>query len=294
MKHVTCQKKLRLLVMGTLCLAFAVNASAQVQTTTKTTPGESTQTIKVERGEVVAVEGNDLIVKMADGSFRHFPDVPETAKVNVGGKSLGIHDLQPGMKLQRTITTTTTPMTVTTIQTVKGKVWHITPPNSVILTLENGENQEFKIPRDQKFEVNGQMLDAFAVRKGMLITATKIVETPGIVTAQEKKVTGTAPKPPEPAAATSQANETAQTSQAATANEKAGTIQPGPLPNAPLLIAMGDPTPVPAEAATPGDTAATSPQPVPEATNYLFWIKGVVILLVIWLLFRFIRARTKG
>src|SRR5215471_6163698 len=190
MKHAMCQiRNGLLLAITTIGFMVAGNAGAQVQTTTTTTPGESTQTVKVERGEVVAVEGNELIVKMQDGSIRHFPNVPEAARVTVDGKQLGIHDLQPGMKLQRTITTTTTPLTVTTIQTVKGKVWHVTPPNSVILTLEDGSNQEFKIPRDQKFNVNGQMLDAFALKKGMLVTATKIVEAPGVVSAQQKSVT---------------------------------------------------------------------------------------------------------
>jgi hypothetical protein len=57
-------------------------------------------------------------------------------------------------------------------------VWAITPPLSIILTLEDGKNQQFKIPEDQKFNVEGQMVDAWGVRKGMIITATKIVEQP--------------------------------------------------------------------------------------------------------------------
>ena len=142
------------------------------------------------------MEGNDLIVRMADGSIRHFENIPESAKATVDGKQLGIHDLKPGMKLQRTITTTTTPQIVTTVETVTGKVWHITPPLSVILTLENGTNQSFKIPKDQKFKVNGEMVDAFGLRKGMVVTATKIVEVPVSVTSQEKSVSGTMPTPP--------------------------------------------------------------------------------------------------
>ena len=101
--------------------------------------------------------------------------------MTVDGKQLSIHDLKPGMKLQRNITTTTTPMTITTVQTVKGKVWAINPPLSIILTLEDGKNQQFKIPQDQKFNVDGQMVDAWGVRKGMTITATKIVEEPAVV-----------------------------------------------------------------------------------------------------------------
>ena len=109
------------------------------------------------------------------------------------GNGLASHDLKPGMKLQRTIITTTTPMIVTTIQTVTGKVWHVNPPRSVILTLEDNTNQEFKIPKDQKFNVDGQMVDAFALRKGMKVSATKIVEVQSVVSSEQQSVTGTTP-----------------------------------------------------------------------------------------------------
>ena len=136
-----------LLVAGVFSLVLALNVSAQVQTETSTTSGKATKEVQVERGEVVTVAGNDLVVKMEDGTIRHFPNVPESARVTVDGRQLGIHDLKPGMKLQRTITTTTTPQTVTTVQTVTGKVWYVNPPNSVILTLESGQNHQFKIPK---------------------------------------------------------------------------------------------------------------------------------------------------
>ena len=181
---------------ATGCLAFTLSLGAQVETTTTTAAGKATVVTKVERGEVVTVSGNDLVVKMADGSIRHFPNVPESARVTVDGKQLGVHDLKPGMKLQRTITTTSTPMTITTVQTVKGKVWEIVPPLSIILTLEDGKNQRFKIPEGQKFNVDGQMLGAFAVRKGMILTATKIVEEPVTETTQQKTLTGEAAPPP--------------------------------------------------------------------------------------------------
>ena len=122
----------------------------------------------------------------------------------------------------------------------------------------------------------------------MLVTATKIVEAPGVVTAQQKSVTGTAPEPPTPASAA-----TPQASEVATAKGEAatGTIQSGSLTNAPLLIATGEPTPAPAEAEAPAETSATPAAPAP---SYLSWIKWVVILLVIWLLSRFIRSKSKG
>jgi Rieske Fe-S protein len=113
---------------------------------------------------------------------------------------LGIHDLKPGMKLERTITTTTTPKTVTTVQTVTGKVWQVSPPNSVILQLEDGTTQKFNIPKNQKFTVNGEEKDAWGLRKGMKISATKVVEEPQSMVEHERQVTGTLPPPPAPPA----------------------------------------------------------------------------------------------
>jgi len=193
------QTKLSLvLAVGALCMAFALSMSAQVQTQTTTESGKASVKTTVEKGEVVYVSGNDLVVKMEDGSIRHVTNVPESARVTVDGKQLGIHDVKVGMKLQRTITTTTTPKTIKTVKTVTGKVWNIMPPSSVILTLEDGKNQSFKIPKGQKFDVDGKSVDAWGLKKGMIIHATKIVEVPQTVIDQERKLTGTMPPPPPP------------------------------------------------------------------------------------------------
>lgn len=187
------------LLVAVACVALTVSAAAQVQTQTNVTHEQPTQQVTVERGTVVLVDGNDLVVKMEDGSLRHIANVPESARVDVGGKELGIHDLQPGMKLEHTVTTTTTPRTITTVQSVTGKVFHVVPPTSVILTLENGTNQQFSIPKGQKFNIDGQTVDAFGLKKGMKISATRVVEVPETVVSQEKTLTGTMPPPPPPA-----------------------------------------------------------------------------------------------
>lgn len=183
--------------VGIVCLAFALNMSAQIKTETTTTAHEATVETSVERAEVVYVEGNDLVVKMEDGTLRHITNVPESARATVDGKEIGIHDVKVGMKLEKTITTTTTPKTITTVKSVTGKVWHVNPPTSVILTLEDGTNQQFKIPKDQKFNVDGQMVDAWGLKKGMKVSATKIVEEPVTEVSQQKQLTAQAlPTPP--------------------------------------------------------------------------------------------------
>jgi hypothetical protein len=188
----------QVLAVGALCVAFAWSMSAQVKTETSTSSGQPSHEASVERGEVVLVNGNDLVVKMEDGSIRHFANVPESARVTVDGQQLGIHDLKPGMKLQRTLTVITTPQVVTTVKSVTGKVWQVSPPNSVILTLEDGTNQQFKIPKDQKFMVDGQQTDAWGLKKGMRVSATKIVEEPVSKVEHEKQLTGSMPPPPPP------------------------------------------------------------------------------------------------
>ena len=184
------------IAVALISMGFAASAGAQVQTETSSSTGQPTKTVTVERGEVVSVTGNDLFVKMENGDIRHFPNVPESARVTVDGQQLGIHDLKPGMKLQRTITTTSTPQTVTTVETVTGTVFWVSPPSAVSLRLEDGTVQQFKIPKGQKFTIDGKETDAFGLRKGMKVSATRITESPEVVVSQQRKVTGTAPTPP--------------------------------------------------------------------------------------------------
>jgi LPXTG-motif cell wall-anchored protein len=213
-------RQLMILTVGVIGLASAVRISAQVQTTTSAESKGSTHEFKVVNAEVVSVDGNDLVLKMEDGSIRHIANVPESARATVDGVEVGIHDLKPGVHLQKTIKTTTTPKVITTTQTVTGKVWMVRPPTSVILTLENGENQSFTIPKGQVFIVNGQKTDAFGLKKGMVVNATKVVEEPVTVVSQQAKLTGHMPPPPPP-----------------------------PPADVPILIATSAPPPTPAAAA---------------------------------------------
>ena len=195
-KQHTLRLAFRLLVVS-LCVAFPVGLMAQVNRQTTESRGASTRQATVERGEVVFLSGNSLVVKMENGEIRHFT-VPDNATAVVDGKTIAIRDAKPGMKLERTITTTTTPKVITEVRRVTGTVWNVMPPNSVILTMENGQNQQFKIPKGQKFMVDGQEVSAFHLKKGMKISATKIIETPVTVAERQRKVTGTMPTPPPP------------------------------------------------------------------------------------------------
>ena len=166
-----------------------------MKTETTVEEGPASQTVKIDTAEVMYISGNDLIVKTEDGGLRHFPNVPDDKTVTVAGKELTIHDLKPGMKLQRTMITTTTPRMITTVRSVTGRVWRVSPPNSVILSLEDGTNQSFNIPKGQKFDVNGQETDAWGLKQGMNISATAVTETPETVVSQKVVRKGTLPSP---------------------------------------------------------------------------------------------------
>ncbi len=231
-------RKYRLLAVVILLIACAAVMVAQVKTTTAEQKGQASKEAIVERGEVVYVSGNDLVVKMENGEIRHFT-VPDGARAMINGKEMGLADLQPGMKLERTITTTTTPKTVRTVRTGTGTVVNVMPPNSVTVRFEDNTVQQFKIPKNQKFMIDGTERTAFELKPGMKISATRITETPAVEVTTSKAVTGAVPPPP-----------------------------PTPPPATPamigaLLIAEPVTTPPPARIETPAPTPAP-PEPAPK------------------------------
>ena len=244
------QRVLLVLAVGVVGLILNANVSAQVQTDTFTATGQPTTEVKVDRGTVVLVDGNDLVVKAEDGHLVHFANVPESTRATVDGQQLGIHDLKPGMTLERTITTTTTPQMITTVKHVTGTVWSVNPPSSVILTLEDGTNQAFKIPEGQKFNIDGETTDAWGLRKGMKVSATKVTEVPETVVAREKALTGTMPNADLPA-------------------------------DLPILVVVLVPVDAPAPDPAPVQTTAVAPDSLPKTASQLplIGMLGILALL---------------
>lgn len=186
------------LASGLLCVAFCLPSTAQVQTSKTETESEPTKEVKIERGEIVYINGNSAVIKMQDGTLRHFDHVPDSVKFIVDGKPVNIHDAKVGMKLEKQTIITTTPKVITTVESVTGTVWHVQPPDAVILTLENGQNQQFKIPEGQKFTIEGRETDAWGLKKGMKISVQRVTEVPETVVAQQIKRTGIEPRAPAP------------------------------------------------------------------------------------------------
>jgi hypothetical protein len=190
----------RVIVLGLLC-SGAVCLAQDTQTATTRQSGQQTVKTEVRSGEVVYVSGNDVVLKMDTGEVKHFT-VPNDFHFNIDGQDTTVRDLKPGMHVSRTVTTTTTPKTVETVRTVSGTVWYVNPPSSLILTLPDGTNKQYKVPDGQKFLIDGQEQSVFHLRKGMKVSGTAITDTPEtVVSTSRSAVSGTAPPAPTPAPA---------------------------------------------------------------------------------------------
>jgi hypothetical protein len=174
-------------------VAFGIipsQARAQDTTTTTVRHGEVSYDTQVRNAEVVYVEGNDLVLKLEDGKVEHLV-VPERDRFTINGSDVTVHELTPGTKLTQTITTSSAPRYVTSVRTLKGKVWHMNAhASSVILTLPDGTNQAYKIPNHAKIIVGGQPKTVFDLRKGMNLEATIVTDDEHTVIDRSKSVVG--------------------------------------------------------------------------------------------------------
>jgi LPXTG-motif cell wall-anchored protein len=220
-----------------IILAFTVSAgiAAAQPTTTQSSAktGAATTTSQME-GTVLAVDGNNVIVKMSTGEIRHIV-ASESQRALIDGKQVAARDLQVGTKLKATVTTTKTSVMDRTVTVGTGKVFYVAPP-SVILTLPNGENRQYTVKDDYRFVVEGKPATVFDLRKGMRVSAEKIVEEPRIVLTANTVVTGELPPPIK-------------------------TVS-SPVPQA---APVSKPAPAPVRAAAPVPARAAEPAPAPAA-----------------------------
>jgi hypothetical protein len=183
----------RVIITGVALLAMTGFLRAQTKSTTHKTKGsvhvQSTRTT----GVVDWVQGNTLVARMRPhGDYRVFI-VPPDREFEIDGQIRHIGDLKRGTVLTATVLTTTQPVTVRTTSVLNGTVAWV-QGNYVVLTLENGENHEYHVPASFKFVVEGKPATVSELKRGMKVSATKIVEEPHTELASNTVITGKSPK----------------------------------------------------------------------------------------------------
>ena len=115
---------IRLVFCGALvCLTAAVSL-AQTSTTSET-----------KKFQVIAVDGNQLVVKVPEGTREL--TVPADFRFNVDGKMLSVQELKPGMSGTATVTTRTTLVPVSVTEVKNGTVMQA-QGNSIIVRTDDG------------------------------------------------------------------------------------------------------------------------------------------------------------
>ena len=174
-------------------IGLAVAAHAQTTTTSKEAAGAAGFESAKMTGDVVLVDGNNLLVKMQPGGDLRIFNVQPGRQFMIDGQTKVISDLKPGTRLTAMVLTKTQPLTVRTMSTVSGTVRHV-QGNYVMLRLPDGQTREFNVPDSYRFTVNGKPASVADLKTGMAVTGTKIVAEPETVISTEVVVTGTAPK----------------------------------------------------------------------------------------------------
>ena len=146
-------------------------------------------------GTVLYVQGDTLVVKMADGTVREFhPQAGFT--FNVDGKATPVSELKPGTKLVADVTTTEDTRVVVYEEVKSGKVVEKVG-QTLVVRMQNGEVKKFtNVSSDVTFTVDGKPMTIFEIKPGMNLDAHIITEKTEIVTDRQIVASGAAPAAP--------------------------------------------------------------------------------------------------
>ena len=191
-----------MLVLG---FTFAGASRAQTQTTT---------TVDVRNFEVIAVDGNHLVLRDERGTNEY--TVPGDFVFTVDGKKMTVADLKAGMKGKATVTTTTTVVPVVVTELRSGVVLSIGMNSVTVLDRSDGVRKKFT--RDQlnargiQVFKDGRVIPISELNKGDDIVATIVSQrAPDVVTEQEVQATLAQPEVKTEAPATKSESTAAKT-----------------------------------------------------------------------------------
>ena len=181
------------LIAGVALLVAVGTVQAQVTQKKEEVLGAATVVTEQLTGEVASVEGNMLVIKVIPRGYYAVFNVKPGREFIIDGQTRHIGDLKEGTVLTATVTTTTQPVTVRTTNSVEGRVAWVNG-NYVVLTLKSGENKEFKVPESFRFIVGGKSASVHDLKRGMDVSASKIVEEPRTDVSEKTVITGKARK----------------------------------------------------------------------------------------------------
>jgi hypothetical protein len=200
--------------MVRMVLAAAVVCSTAVASLAQQTTSSETKTF-----EILAVDGNQLVVRLPEGTREL--TVPDDFRFTVNGQQMSVRELKPGMKGTATITTRTTVTPVTVTEVKNGTVMQTTGSTIIVRTDEGIRSftQGDIDKRGVKIMRGGKPATVSDFRQGDRLTATIITsKPPQVLTEKEVQATvapaaaaprAAAPAPAPPATAAAPAATTA-------------------------------------------------------------------------------------
>lgn len=209
-----------------------------------------TTTYDMRSGEVLAVDGNNLIVKGPDGVKQFVVD--DAFRFDMDGKPVSVHDLKPGMKLTALITTTTTPVDLVATELRDAEVIHTIGNSVVVRNSEDGKYRRFTSEEMKAMDLviykDGSVVQPSALRKGDRINATIVTKLPpAVVTEREIAVLAQKPEVKIPAGSVP------------VTRVQGRDPSPAPVPDPPVPLPPPPPPPPPAPAKVLPKTASLLP-----------------------------------
>jgi hypothetical protein len=164
---------------------------------------QTTTSSETKKFEIIAVTGNDLVVRLPEGTREL--TVPDDFMFTVDGQPLSVSQLKPGMMGTATITTKTTMTPVTATEIKEGTVLQVAGSTIMVRTKDGVRSftQGEVDKRGVKIIRSGKPAQLSDFRAGDKLSATIVTsQPPNVVTEKEvQAILASAPPPAPPAPA---------------------------------------------------------------------------------------------